>query len=216
VYQEYLAKSLTDKYASLSSHMDKIIHDANAEITVLREKVANAQAAYKALEVKHQDLAEQYRNKSKAHAVIHSNYMKLKAQALNSSVASAASHNAEHTLQTATAQSFVDKYDNVVEGYRHPHMQISSGNMTVTGVGQPYSREHSGQYYGDHRESKPLHAQSTNVWNTEGTGARIYSTCGSNYLIKKDTINTTRQQICQPAHHPIDNRFRFVSNEAII
>ena len=37
--QEFLARSLTDRYATLSSQMDKIIHDANAEITSLRDKL---------------------------------------------------------------------------------------------------------------------------------------------------------------------------------
>ena len=40
VYQEFLAKSLTEKYSSLSSQMDKIIHDANAEIMGLRDKLS--------------------------------------------------------------------------------------------------------------------------------------------------------------------------------
>lgn len=40
LYQEFLAKSLTDKYGVLSSQMDRIIHDANAEIVNLRSKVS--------------------------------------------------------------------------------------------------------------------------------------------------------------------------------
>ena len=40
VYQEFLAKSVADKYNSLSMHMDKIIHDANTEISSLRNKIS--------------------------------------------------------------------------------------------------------------------------------------------------------------------------------
>ena len=40
VYQEYLAKTLTDKYGNLSVQMDKIINDANAEIEMLHQKLA--------------------------------------------------------------------------------------------------------------------------------------------------------------------------------
>jgi E3 ubiquitin-protein ligase CCNP1IP1 len=40
VYQEFLAKSLADKYNSLSMQMDKIIHDANTEISSLRNKIS--------------------------------------------------------------------------------------------------------------------------------------------------------------------------------
>lgn len=39
IYQEFLARSLTDKYSSLSSQMDKVINEANSEITKLRQKL---------------------------------------------------------------------------------------------------------------------------------------------------------------------------------
>lgn len=39
VYQEYLAKTLTDKYGNLSVQMDKIINDANSEIENLHHKL---------------------------------------------------------------------------------------------------------------------------------------------------------------------------------
>jgi len=39
VYQGHLAKSLTIKYSNMSSQLDKVINDANAEIASLREKL---------------------------------------------------------------------------------------------------------------------------------------------------------------------------------
>ncbi len=39
VYQEYLARSLTDKYSTLSTQMDKVIEDANSEISSLRSRL---------------------------------------------------------------------------------------------------------------------------------------------------------------------------------
>lgn len=51
VYQEFLARSLTDKYSNLSTHMDKIINEANAEIMGLRDKLNGLQAPYLANEV---------------------------------------------------------------------------------------------------------------------------------------------------------------------
>jgi hypothetical protein len=39
IYQEHLAKGLTDKYNVLSQHMDQLIHDANSQIKVLQDKV---------------------------------------------------------------------------------------------------------------------------------------------------------------------------------
>lgn len=40
MYQDYMAKSLTDKYATLSSQMDNVINDANVEIMALRDKLS--------------------------------------------------------------------------------------------------------------------------------------------------------------------------------
>ena len=40
MYQEYLAKSLTDKYSTLSTQMDSIISQANSEIGALQEKLS--------------------------------------------------------------------------------------------------------------------------------------------------------------------------------
>jgi len=39
IYQEFLAKSLTEKYGNLNLHLDKIIHDANSEIENLNQKL---------------------------------------------------------------------------------------------------------------------------------------------------------------------------------
>lgn len=41
IYQEYLAKSLTDKYGNLSVQMDKIINDANSEIDSLNQRLTS-------------------------------------------------------------------------------------------------------------------------------------------------------------------------------
>lgn len=39
VYQEHLAKGLSDKYGTLNQQMDQLIHDANAQIKALQEKM---------------------------------------------------------------------------------------------------------------------------------------------------------------------------------
>ena len=45
VYQEYLAKTLTDKYGNLNVQMDKIINDANTELDSLNQKLASQSSA---------------------------------------------------------------------------------------------------------------------------------------------------------------------------
>ncbi|KAH9845015.1 chiasma assembly [Teratosphaeria destructans] len=118
VYQEYLAKSLTDKYSSLSSQMDKVVHDANAEILSLRDKMSGKlhrifpldhqgqrQAAMhleqKELEQKNHDLGEAYRDKSKQQQQLQRLYTSMKQQQLAAGIELAAEHNAEHVLQSA-------------------------------------------------------------------------------------------------------------------
>jgi E3 ubiquitin-protein ligase CCNP1IP1 len=41
VYQEYLAKNLTNKYTTLNTQVDKIVHDANGEISNLRNRISS-------------------------------------------------------------------------------------------------------------------------------------------------------------------------------
>lgn len=39
IYQEHLAKGLTEKYNTLSQQMDQLIHDANSQIQALQDKL---------------------------------------------------------------------------------------------------------------------------------------------------------------------------------
>lgn len=40
VYQEFLAKTLTEKYATMNTQMDKVIHNANTEISSLQSRLS--------------------------------------------------------------------------------------------------------------------------------------------------------------------------------
>lgn len=44
-YQEYLGKSLTEKYSTLNTHMDRVIHNANAEISALQAKLNSSSSS---------------------------------------------------------------------------------------------------------------------------------------------------------------------------
>ena len=39
-YQEFLAKTLTEKYATINTQMDKVIHNANTEISSLQARLS--------------------------------------------------------------------------------------------------------------------------------------------------------------------------------
>jgi E3 ubiquitin-protein ligase CCNP1IP1 len=41
-YQEFLGKTLTDKYTSLNTQMDRVVHNANTEISSLQSRVSGS------------------------------------------------------------------------------------------------------------------------------------------------------------------------------
>ncbi|KAK4543592.1 hypothetical protein LTR36_005487 [Oleoguttula mirabilis] len=126
VYQEFLARSLTDKYSSLSTQMDKIINEANAEITALRDRLMTMHTEQKALEQKNHELAGKFREKSQEQQRLQKLYQALKQQQLAAGMELAAEHNAEHFVQAAGQG-----------GHQHKdrHMQSRSGNNGSAGSG---------------------------------------------------------------------------------
>ncbi|EMC91898.1 hypothetical protein BAUCODRAFT_58923, partial [Baudoinia panamericana UAMH 10762] len=99
IYQEFLARSLTDKYSTLSSQMDRIIHDANSEIMGLRDKLSTMHAEQKQLQQKNRDLAEAFREKAKHQQHLQKLYQSLKQEQLAAGMELAAEHDADHTLR---------------------------------------------------------------------------------------------------------------------
>ncbi|KAJ4408773.1 hypothetical protein N0V91_003029 [Didymella pomorum] len=104
IYQEHLAKGLTDKYNVLSQQMDQLIHDANAQIKALQDKVQVAQQAdCEALEAKNNELSSHFLEKAKALARQKKMYDSLKGQVMAANAAVAAGDEAKMTLQTVRA-----------------------------------------------------------------------------------------------------------------
>lgn len=123
VYQEFLARSLTDKYSTLSSQMDKVINDANTEISILRDKLSGMPislfwlvAAYsrwpgmhleqKNLEQKNHELAQKYQEKIKTNHRFEKLYQNLKQKQLAGGIQLAAEYDAEDTLHAAAGDHF--------------------------------------------------------------------------------------------------------------
>ncbi|KAK2808711.1 hypothetical protein FQN50_004382 [Emmonsiellopsis sp. PD_5] len=96
-YQEYLGKSLTDKYGALNQQMDKVIHDANSEISNLQNQMQISQGQ---LQKKNHELVELYREKSKKHAQTTNLYNLLKSRAMRSQIQTAASDSVSQVLES--------------------------------------------------------------------------------------------------------------------
>ncbi|KAK7720433.1 hypothetical protein SLS57_005522 [Botryosphaeria dothidea] len=120
MYQEYLARSLTEKYTTLNTEMDKVVHDANTEIANLRERLQAAEQEQKRLENDMHKMADAYKEKTKTQAHLQKVYTQLKAQVLAGQVASAASDDADATLRSATGEIFVDR----LTGAGGPHSRL--------------------------------------------------------------------------------------------
>ncbi|KAK0277463.1 hypothetical protein LTR91_006094 [Friedmanniomyces endolithicus] len=130
LYQEFLARSLTDRYATLSSQMDKVIHDANSEITSLRDKLEATHLDQKALEQKNHDLAEKYKGKSKQQQQLLRQYQLLKRGQETPGLEMAADQNAENFLRAAAAPGSLRR------GSQYTHSRGSNGS----GSGGEHSR----------------------------------------------------------------------------
>ncbi|EEP79771.1 predicted protein [Uncinocarpus reesii 1704] len=98
-YQEYLGKNLTDKYTALNKQMDKVIHDANSEMSSLHQRIADLKMNQEQLQKKNQELVELYRDKSKKHTQITNLYNILKSRTMRSQLQTAVSDTVAHTLQ---------------------------------------------------------------------------------------------------------------------
>ncbi|KAJ5042422.1 uncharacterized protein L3040_004971 [Drepanopeziza brunnea f. sp. 'multigermtubi'] len=113
VYQEYLAKNLTDKYTTLNTQVDKIVHDANGEISNLRNRISSLQVDQDTLRRKNEEVMQALREKNRKHLQTQELYDKLKRRAMLGHVQDAAHDAVDHTiLASAAANHFVDKADN--------------------------------------------------------------------------------------------------------
>ncbi|KAF2706851.1 Clavaminate synthase-like protein [Pleomassaria siparia CBS 279.74] len=104
IYQEHLAKSLTDKFGDLNQNMDQLIHDANSQIQLVA-----MQTELTGLEEKNIELANALKEKSRAHQQTQKQYQALKAHGMLSHVAHAASDQASFAINTVRGDRFVDR-----------------------------------------------------------------------------------------------------------
>ncbi|KAJ4310776.1 hypothetical protein N0V94_008278 [Neodidymelliopsis sp. IMI 364377] len=127
IYQEHLAKGLTEKYNILSQQMDQLIHEANLQIKGLQEKVQAQHADQVDLEDKNNALRDEYQKKCKEYARLDKMYRNLKSVVMVPQVAAAAGNEVEQTLDTAQRNRFID---------RVPGARSGAGAYSHVGIGQ--------------------------------------------------------------------------------
>ncbi|KAL1972952.1 hypothetical protein VTN31DRAFT_6494 [Thermomyces dupontii] len=94
-YQEYLSKSLTEKYKVLDGEMERIVHNAQAEIEELRNKLSEMQLNQEQLQKKNDELIVMYQEKCRKHTQMTNLYNLLKSRAMKSQIKTAASDSSE-------------------------------------------------------------------------------------------------------------------------
>ncbi|KAI4103359.1 MAG: hypothetical protein LQ339_004281 [Xanthoria mediterranea] len=143
VYQEYLAKSLTDKYNKLGTQVDKIIHDANTEITSLNQKLSSKsyvlsplhsrlialpgmQIDQEKLQSENTNLVQAFREKSRKHQQTQELYDRLKRKEMTAATQSAAFESVDDVLgnvgsRAAPQQSLLYKQQEQHEPSQYPY-----------------------------------------------------------------------------------------------
>lgn len=159
IYQEHLAKSLTEKYSDLNQQMDTLINDANVQIKGLQERIqsklhpctlelyqhANTKEAMhmeqESLEKRNEELVDAYKEKNKAQQQLQKRYQSLKAQVMATQVVHAAGDEANFTVQTARGNRFVDRLPGARTGTANLNQVGSSQHH---GGGRQHNRGNSG------------------------------------------------------------------------
>ncbi|CAZ80628.1 unnamed protein product [Tuber melanosporum] len=109
-YQEHLAKSLRARGTEIQGENEKIIRDANDEISALRNKIAGMRVVEDELRRKNHELLQGWREKARKLAQTQELYDKLKRRTLISQVQQAATDQADQALYMTSHQPSDSRY----------------------------------------------------------------------------------------------------------
>ncbi|KAF4337694.1 e3 ubiquitin ligase ccnb1ip1 [Fusarium beomiforme] len=99
-YQQYLYKTLSDKYSALSIRLEKTVNDANSEIEGLHHKLSNLAAEQDDLRRKNDEISRAYKDKSRKVLQLQELYDKVKRKAELGQIQKAASDAVDSSLHT--------------------------------------------------------------------------------------------------------------------
>ncbi|CUS12156.1 unnamed protein product [Tuber aestivum] len=138
-YQEHLAKSLRARGAEIQGENEKIVRDANAEISALRNKIAGMVLVEDELRRKNHELMQGWREKARKLAQTQELYDKLKRRTLISQVQQAAADQADQALymtphQPSDARHFQDSLGKSAGNYLHQIRPSLEPEYTITGA----------------------------------------------------------------------------------
>ncbi|KAK9770568.1 hypothetical protein SCAR479_12739 [Seiridium cardinale] len=169
VYQEYLGKTLTEKYTNLTVHLDKVISEANTQITALNNKIANLSFDQQSLRRKNDELAQAFREKNKKLMQTQELYDRLKRKAMMGQM--------QHAAEDAVD---LNLYSNTELGARGPGLdpaRLSPGLYPEAGPMYRQARQQANTQGGNDMYSAQVSNQSNlGAWGkAAGGGAETHS-----------------------------------------
>ncbi|KAI0466448.1 hypothetical protein F4859DRAFT_526731 [Xylaria cf. heliscus] len=112
IFQQHMSKTLTEKYSSLNVHLDKVVNEANAEISNCHNKLKGIEPVNLRTEIERDELRRKYEEllqtcKEKNRKLLQTQelYDKLKRKAMLGQVQDAAEDAVESTLQAPFVNS---------------------------------------------------------------------------------------------------------------
>ncbi|KAM4055672.1 zinc-RING finger domain-containing protein [Hirsutella rhossiliensis] len=139
-YQQYLCKTLAEKYSNLKLRLDQTAKDANIELERLRQKLDSSAAEHDGMRRKNEELAQAYRDKSRKLLQTQELYDKAKRKAEMGQIQRAASDAVDSTLlaepqSQRTAGAFDGYHPQQEPSYRHAFVPYGNGNrLDASGV----------------------------------------------------------------------------------
>ncbi|KAI1425373.1 hypothetical protein F5Y12DRAFT_784650 [Xylaria sp. FL1777] len=151
IFQQHMSKTLTEKYSNLNVHLDKVVNEANAEITNCYNKLNSAEADRDELRKKYEELLQTCKEKNRKLLQTQELYDKLKRRAMLGQVQDAAEDAVESSLQVPISS-------NAAESQEIPYFQSRDAIY-----GQPASlheRKPGIGTYNYHQANMPTHVGS--------------------------------------------------------
>ncbi|KAI0442117.1 hypothetical protein F4803DRAFT_562559 [Xylaria telfairii] len=105
IFQQHMSKTLTEKYSSLNVHLDKVVNEANAEISNCHNKLKGTELERDEFRRKYEELLQTCKEKNRKLLQTQELYDKLKRKAMLGQVQDAAEDAVESTLQAPLANN---------------------------------------------------------------------------------------------------------------
>ncbi|KAK4494758.1 hypothetical protein PRZ48_014114 [Zasmidium cellare] len=170
-YQDYLARSLKDKYAVLGAQFDNVVREAEEETGKLVARVEDLQAREQHLLNKFQQMETERKDKDKKYKQMETLYLKARQQLQAGGIELAANQDAEQALQADT--------------------QFHSSQVPPSGMRLPRSGSNGSGDRGQ-GHSRPPHINSQ--FPSQGTSAQFGRATGSSHTLLAPTPSGQHRQ----------------------